>query len=157
MTIANSAAFGAAITNGYNGPATPAPDTKTVRMDVFEDTSPTLLRRVTDAGGYIDTNDVTDVTLRVYDLSSATPLSPTFELGVGVEECLLNTLQVDTAWDYDALGYNFRHKLWEGMLPSGGRTYRVEYTIRVLSVDVQVATREIPLIFELRTAARAGR
>lgn len=150
------AIFGAAITNGYNGPAQSAPDTRTVRMDVFEDTSPTLLRRVTDLGAYINTDDVLSVVLHVFDLSGTDPKKATHVLPIGVEECLFKTLQTDSAWDLDALGYNFRHKIWQEMLPIGGRIYRCEYTILVLSTDVTITTRSIPLVWELHTIARSG-
>ena len=150
------ATFGAAVTNGYNGPAQSAPDTRVIRMDVFEDTSPTLMRRVTDLGAYIDTDQVLDVVLRVFDLSGDDPQAATHTLPIGVEECLLSTLQTDNAWEFDALGYNFRHKVWQEMLPKGGRIYRCEYTILVQSLDVTVPTREIPLVWELHTLARSG-
>lgn len=154
--------FGAAITDGYNGPAQPAPDMRIIKMDVFEDTSPTLLRRVVDVGGYINSDNVIDVVLRVFDMSGDTPTVPTFTLPIGVEECIVRGpapdygLIVDSAWDFDALGYNFRHKVWQQLLPLGGRIYRCEYTIHVQSLDVTIPTREIPLIWELHTLSRSG-
>ncbi|MDE0914353.1 MAG: hypothetical protein OSB57_04155 [Planctomycetota bacterium] len=150
------ATFGAAITNGYNGPAQSAPDTRIIKMDVFEDTSPSLMRRVTDLGAYIDTNQVLDVELKVFDLSSSTPKTATNTLPIGVEECLYAALQTDNAWEFDALGYNFQHKVWQQLIPSGGRVYRLEYTIHVQSTDVTIPTREIVLVWELHTVSRYG-
>lgn len=150
------AVFGAAIAEGYNGPATPAPDTRIVKLRVWEDTAPTLLRRVSDVGGYLDTSTVLTVDLRIFDLSGEDPGTPITQIGLGVEECLFASLQLDASWEYDTQGYNFRHKLRPEMLPEGGHVYRVEYTILVLSVDVTVPTREIPLVWELHTVARMG-
>ena len=150
------ATFGAAVAVGYNGPATPAPDTEVVHLTVLEDSNPTLLRRVRDVGGYVNTDNVVQVTLAVFDLDSDTPRTPIVDVPLGVQETLFASLQLDSAWDYDAQGYNFRHKIWRGLLPTGGHTYRLEYTIEVLSEDIQVASRQIPLLWQIHTIPRMG-
>lgn len=94
-----------------------------------------VARLVWPDGNYLDqsttgSDGIVDVTLRVYDVDSATPGTSIYSpANLTVSAVLYATLQVDGYWTTDNTGYNFRHLIaYTAFERDGGHRYRVEYT-----------------------------
>lgn len=94
-----------------------------------------VARLVWPDGAYLDTSTtgsdgIVDVTLRVYDLDSATPATSIYSpANIAVGACLYSPLQTDGYWTTDNTGYNFRHLIANTAFErDGGHRYVAEYT-----------------------------
>lgn len=94
-----------------------------------------VARLVWPDGAYLDTSTtgsdgIVDVTLRVYDLDSATPATSIYSpANIAVGACLYSPLQTDGYWTTDNTGYNFRHLIaYTAFERDGGHRYVAEYT-----------------------------
>jgi hypothetical protein len=81
----------------------------------------------------IVTSDISSISIKVFDVDTATPDTAIVSTSVGTT-CVYARLQTDGHWkdDYgnfvDTLGYNFRHLIPATAFPRDSRHVRVEYT-----------------------------
>lgn len=136
--------------------ATEAPAREKVAIHRWEQSAPVLRRRIVDhtTGDYIDTDNVVDAVLNVYDLDSDTPHTAINTTPLSWEEILYSTTQLDAGWDEDSEGFNFKHQLWPDLLDKGGHAYRVEYTISMLGLDPLIPEYDITRVWIVHARSR---
>jgi hypothetical protein len=106
---------------------------KTVRW--WEDGSATLYARITarDGTGTLQSDgtrllkqaDLSALSVKVFDTSSEAV--ETYTATLTISSVVFDTLQTD--WDEDSTGYNFRAELPTTAFPTGGRNYQAEVKI----------------------------
>ncbi len=105
-------------------------------LSIDQDEPVRVRKRVRSVQGlYIKRADVDNVEIEVYQLGTDTPTVPVFgEIITGsvpIAEVIFDTLQ---GWEEDDTGYNFDYTLETySFVQEGGRSYRVEITIRYLA------------------------
>lgn len=85
-------------------------------------------------GTYPLKSEVHNISLQVFDESLGQGATVVFQLpSIDKEDAWFDTLQVDSYWDRDTTGYNFRHSYTdfdsEDAFEHGGKVYRLEYRI----------------------------
>jgi hypothetical protein len=104
----------------------------------FKNGSVTLLARVVGANGEnITQGDLSAVAYTVFLLDdqnpdNRTPVAAHADSPLVVAGVIFNTLQIDSTWTLDAVGYNFRHVLDVSAHPAfavAGRRYLIEYEL----------------------------
>jgi len=105
---------------------------------VFKHGTAVLLARVVDETGEpISQHDIALANYTVYlldesDPDQAQPVAGHHDRSVAVAQLIYNSLQRDSFWDLDELGYNFRHVLdvsVQPAFPKAGRSYRVVFRL----------------------------
>ena len=107
-----------------------------------EDSTPTVLGRITapngtgaatgvdGEGNWLKQADISTITCKVFDLSSAAPNTPVAEPTVDKTVAVLDTpVTTNVVWTEDTVGYNFTHQLLNTIFATGEHTYRVEYKV----------------------------
>lgn len=81
---------------------------------------------------------VSDVDYSLYDLSSDTP-DTALDTDTGIQGTVMQaSLTTGNGWTENGTGYTFRHTVpASGYTPTGGHTYRAQYTITRSSGGVQ--------------------
>lgn len=110
------------------------------KVDWNEDGDCTVLARVTarngtglatgivGEGNWIKQADLSTITCKVFDLSSATPDTPITTPTVTIASAILDApVTATTLWEQDDTGYNFLHDLAAANFPTGDHRYLVEY------------------------------
>lgn len=134
------------------------PKTRATTIHVWEETGPLLIDRVWDdyASDILTPGECIDVTLRVFDVDSSTPNTPTHVIPYAATEVLNASVASHPSGLPDTGGYNFLHRLDPDLIPEGGRNYRVEFTFLLAGDTETLPVREVPVVFKLRTEARWG-
>ena len=104
---------------------------------IWEDTGVQLMGRVTGSdGSNITQSDITSITRKLFDLTSATPDTETTESIAASEPVVatvvFDSLQNDDRWDEDSTGYNFRAQIEAAVITEPHR-YSVEYMFTPVS------------------------
>ena len=116
-----------------------------VHGTVFKNGSATFLARVVGADGMVVTRAAfSSVTYSVFLLDDQDPDIQTAVTGHGdveltVDDVLYDTLQQDSLWTKDTIGYNFKHVLDVSENPAfavAGRSYRVLFALTPTSGQV---------------------
>ncbi len=109
-----------------------------IHGSAFKNGSVTLLARIVDEdGGTIVQADVSAIRYTVYllddqDADHRTPIEGHANASVSVAAVIYNSLQTESIWTVDQIGYNFRHALDVSVHPAfatAGRRYLVEYQL----------------------------
>lgn len=126
----------------------------TIKGTFNEDGSATCLGRLTarDATGVqqpsgrklLKQADTSTVSVAVFDLQSSTPDTVTYSASLTVSAVIFDTLQTD--WDVDSVGYNFKHTIPTTAFPTGGHVHRAEYKITTTGGTVMWARYEGPAV-----------
>lgn len=115
------------------------PNPVIIQGEVWEQTNPTILARVTDENGVVFVN--TDVgaagwDVRIYDLTATSPDTAIYSLTAQAAVTGTDGNQIFAAslltegWSLDAIGYNFRYTVPSTVATfEGGHTYRYEFKI----------------------------
>lgn len=84
-------------------------------------------------GSWVQQADVSSIGMKLFDLDSDTPDTPTETETLTVSSVVLDTPdETGEVWDVDDIGYNFVHDLANTYFPSPLRRYRVEYTFTLV-------------------------
>lgn len=116
--------------------------------EIWEQTNPTILARVTDENGVVFTNasvaapsgGLLGWDLRIYDLTSNAPDTVIYSLlaqavvtGTDGNQIFSSSL-LTTGWSLDAVGYNFRYTVPSTVATfEGGHTYRYEWRVSYIA------------------------
>ena len=124
------------------------PEPQVFRNEVWEVGPKYPTARVTDQNGSaLVINDVTAITLRVFDLSTNTLTTSIFSTNRTPGSTMFNALQ---PWDVDGDGFNFQDTVTTNqVLLEGGRTYRLRYIF-------STTDGSRPVLFEWRTRSLIG-
>lgn len=110
----------------------------------WEDTDAVLMKQVmTNDGTYLQQADLSSITYSVFDKADTS--TATAEGTLTIDDVVFDTLQTDSRWGVDSLGYNFAWEAPGTLFPAGGKTYRVECWCTTISGSV------FPLVFEHTT------
>jgi hypothetical protein len=94
------------------------------KLVVWEDNSFSLMGRYTNDGTNIVQADISSIAYKLFDKAAPTVLITSDTLTVST--VVFDTLQTDSRWDVDTIGYNFRWDVPSTLLTAGGTNYRVE-------------------------------
>ncbi len=102
--------------------------TDITRYKVLEGTTGQNIAKMTgNDGALILQADVTSIERKTFDLDSTTPDTAVETSAPVVASVIFDTLQNDSRWTEDALGYNFLDIVASTILIEGGHRYKVEY------------------------------
>lgn len=75
--------------------------------------------------------DVTSYSLSVFDLNSDTSETAVYTFtATSASSVVFNSLQLDTSWRKDTVGYNFKHEVaYDAFTQQGGHVYLFEYEL----------------------------
>ena len=160
MVVADTATVTDALVGRADAPSTETfavPSTRVRKKKVFEGESPEIKDRVWDRyeSDYLNRDNVVDIVARVFDLQGD-PAVWTHEWAYEWDDVLFDSLQTDASGEPDSVGYNFKAVIPKDWIPEGGRTYRVEYAITVLSDVPGEELREVPVVWQIRVKSRRG-
>jgi hypothetical protein len=105
-----------------------------VVVQLREDAPAFIMARLVDSDGtYIVQSDVSSVEVKVFDryVSDTTPAYSA--TGITPASVIFNTLQTDSRWDKDSIGYNFGHLLPVAAFPNPTKDCRIEYKVILVS------------------------
>lgn len=87
--------------------------------------------------------DVTDYSLQVFDLNSDASETPVYQFSsTSASSVVFNTLQLDSSWTKDDVGYNFKHEVaYDAWAQQGGHTYVLEYELETDDGPVPIIHR----------------
>jgi len=117
-------------------------DASDIQGTVFKNGSATLLARVVgDDGAAVTQAEIAQADYTVYLLDQDDPDAGTAVTGhanvvVSVASLIQDSLQVDSVWDVDQTGYNFKHVLdvsANQAFAVAGRTYRIAFRLSPVS------------------------
>jgi len=113
-------------------------DASDIQGVVFKNGSATLLARVVGADGSpVTQTDIASAKYTAYlldenDPDAGTALTGHEAVAVDVASLIYDSLQTDSLWDVDQLGYNFKHVLdvsTHHVFTTAGRSYRVVFEL----------------------------
>ena len=111
---------------------------KDIHAVVFRNATATFMSRVENASGLaINQASIASILYTVYELSKddptvLTPVTGHQNVALNISGVVYDTLQLDSAWTVDTVGYNFRHELDVSLneaFPSAGKLYQVRYEL----------------------------
>ena len=126
---------------------------KDIHAAVFRNATATFMARVENSSGQtIDQASVASILYTVYELTKddptvLTPVAGHQNVAINVANVVYDTLQLDSAWTVDTVGYNFRHELdvsQNEAFALAGATYQVRYEL------TPVLGQKIVFRFQLR-------
>lgn len=92
---------------------------------IWEDYPTQLMARIVgNDGSYITQATISTITYKVIDTSDGTVVVSNGSMTVA--SVVFDTMQSDSRWELDDVGYNFRAEIAGASFPSSGRVYRVE-------------------------------
>jgi hypothetical protein len=102
-----------------------------IRDEFFEGQDIEPIARVVGLDGEVVVQaDISSIALEVYDEDSDTPTTSVLSAVPVVASTIFDTLQVDSRWGEDDIGYNFRYAILASALTAvGGHTYRCEFLL----------------------------
>jgi hypothetical protein len=105
----------------------------------YEDGGCSIMGRITGLDGEnIVQADISTITCAVFDRSGTAAGTP----AIVVADSVFDTLQTDSRWTINDVGYNFRHDVAASILATGGEEYTFEYKFTPASGEVfQVMSR----------------
>jgi len=111
-------------------------------LSAFEDSGFSLmaLLKGTDAEN-VEQADISSIAYSVYDLSSTGSSTDTGTLTVA--SVIFDSLQTDSRWSTDAVGYNFRWDVPASIVADGAKSYRIEIAFTPASGEVFHAVFEV--------------
>ncbi len=120
-------------------------DASDIRGVVFKNGSATLLARVVGADGTpviqsdVDSAKYTAYLLDETDPDAATAVTGHAGVAVDAASLIYDSLQKDSLWDVDDVGYNFKHLLdvsANQVFAAAGRSYRIVFELTPVSGQV---------------------
>ncbi|NOY30811.1 MAG: hypothetical protein GXP28_11775 [Planctomycetes bacterium] len=126
---------------------------KDIHAVVFRNATATFMARVENASGLeINQVSVASILYTVYELvkddpTALTPVTGHQDVALVVADVIYDSLQLDSAWTVDAVGYNFRHELdisSDEAFSKAGAVYQVRYEL------TPVTGQKIVFRFKLR-------
>jgi hypothetical protein len=84
-------------------------------------------------GNWLEQADVDTITCKVFDMDDdpdTAIATPTVTVSSAIQDTPVTT---NVIWTKDTVGYNFIHDLAASNFPTGGRRYRVEYTVTLVA------------------------
>lgn len=112
---------------------------------VWEGATAVFLARVQAADGALITqSSVSSIAVRVFNKTPSSSKTPTLNTTANVATTIFNTLQLDSRWTADSLGFNFEFKTPPSAFPIGGRIYMIEILITATNGDI------LPVVFEVQ-------
>lgn len=87
--------------------------------------------------------DVTGYSLQVFDTDVSTSETAVYSFSTtSASSVIFNTLQLDSSWRKDTIGYNFKHEVaYDAWVQQGGHTYVLEYELTTDDGPVPVIHR----------------
>lgn len=114
-----------------------------------EDSTNTVLGRLTARGGsgsatgvngegnWLQQADISEITVKTYNLDSETPSTAVYEDTLTVSNVVLDTpVTTQVIWTQDSVGYNFIVDLPPAAFPDGDVTVRVEFKVTLADTSV---------------------
>lgn len=96
-------------------------------------------------GNWLKQADITSVNRKVFDLSGATPDTPTSDSNLTVATVVLDTpVTTNLVWTEDTVGYNFLDQLSASLFAEEEHEIRVEYKVTLTSGQVFFGVYEGP-------------
>src|SRR5690554_504461 len=96
-----------------------------IAKEIIAGTTPTLLARlVGDDGANLQKEDVSSISYTVSDVEAPTVATAAGAIDKGT--AIFDTLQTDSRWTVDTIGYNFRFRLPVTACPAGHNRYQAQ-------------------------------
>ena len=115
---------------------------------IWQGTDAVCMARVVKSDGtHIEADDIESIICHVFDVPAKQEEGDDYEpaeFTPVVAESVFDTLQTDSRWSKDSVGYNFRYAVPGEAFPAGNRIYVVQFELQPITDETSIKIKFQP-------------